>query len=104
MFTHVTGQGNGLRSWIVWEKRGGPGITVKPKKKPFNILQSLQRSLKTFLVTNIYLLKVAFWFTHIISKKGLSISELLVLHLYVYSLNKVLVTIHIGLSTVLQHS
>ena len=31
--TNVTGQGNGLRSWIVREKGGGPGITVKAKKK-----------------------------------------------------------------------
>jgi hypothetical protein len=31
--TNVTGQGNGLRSWIVREKRGGQGITVKAKKQ-----------------------------------------------------------------------
>ena len=30
--TNVTGQGNELRSWIVKEKRGGPGITVEAKK------------------------------------------------------------------------
>ena len=28
---NVTGQGNGLRSWIAREKRGGPGITVKAR-------------------------------------------------------------------------
>ena len=31
--TNVTGQGNGLRSRIVREKRGEPGITVKANKK-----------------------------------------------------------------------
>ena len=31
--TNVTGQGNGLRSRIVREKRAGPGITVKAKKQ-----------------------------------------------------------------------
>ena len=31
--TNVTGQGNGLRSQIVREERGGPGITVKAKNK-----------------------------------------------------------------------
>ena len=35
--TNVTGQGNGLRSRIVGEKRGGPGITVKAKKKKKNV-------------------------------------------------------------------
>ena len=30
--TNVTGQRNGKPSWIVREKRGGPGITVKAKK------------------------------------------------------------------------
>ena len=34
--TDVTGQRNGLRSWIVREKRGGPGITVKAKKQNKN--------------------------------------------------------------------
>ena len=29
--TNVTGQGNGLQSRIVREKRGGPGITYKAK-------------------------------------------------------------------------
>jgi len=31
--TNVTGQGNGLRSWIVREKREGPGRNVKAKKQ-----------------------------------------------------------------------
>ena len=30
--TNVTGQGNGLRSRIVKEKRGGPDITIEAKK------------------------------------------------------------------------
>ena len=30
--TNVRGQGTGLRSWIVREKRGGPQITVKAKQ------------------------------------------------------------------------
>ena len=33
LVTNVTGQGNGLRSRIVREKRAGPGITVKAKNK-----------------------------------------------------------------------
>ena len=31
-YTNVTGQGNGLRSLFVREKRRGPGITVKAKQ------------------------------------------------------------------------
>ena len=37
--THVTGQGNGLRSRIVRETWGGPGITVKAKKKKEKCIQ-----------------------------------------------------------------
>ena len=49
--TNVTGQGNGLRSRIVREKRGGPGITVKAKQKI--IITYLLPTVQMFWVFNL---------------------------------------------------
>ena len=48
--TNVTGQGNGLRSRIVREKRGGPGITVKAKKTKKTFTKNQNRQINSGLV------------------------------------------------------